>query len=144
VRSTSRTLIEVERASEARDLLSPLAASDDLRPRRAILLGRAHLQLDRAEDAEAILLDAIRNVAEDHTEFGEIQYHLAECADRLGRPDEATARFRGLLADSRYADHARARVRTSYAHHLSEVAGERRAVLTAVSSLHDKPSRNER
>ena len=96
-----------------------------------------------ADRAEAILRDAMRNVTEDDQDFGEIQYHLAECADRLGRPDEATARLRGLLADPRYADHARARVRTSYAHHLSEVAGERRAVLTAVSSLQDKPSRNE-
>jgi tetratricopeptide (TPR) repeat protein len=140
----AQTLIEVERATEARDLLSPLEANDELRPRRAILLGRAHLQLHRAEDAEAILLHAMRGVAEDDKEFGEIQYRLAECADRLGRPDEATARLRGLLADPRYADHARARVRTSYAHHLSEVAGERRALLTAVSSLQDEPSRNER
>ena len=69
---------------------------------------------------------------------------FAECAGRLGRPDEATGRLRGLLADPRYADQARARVRANYAHHLSEVAGERRAVLTAVSSLQDKPSRNER
>jgi hypothetical protein len=81
---------------------------------------------------------------EDHEDFGEIQYRLAECAGRLGRPDEATARLRGLLADPRYADQARARVRTSYAHHLSEAAGERRAVLTAVSSLVTTPSRNER
>ena len=50
----------------------------------------------------------------------------------------------GLLADPRYADSARARARSSYAHHLSEAAGQRRAVLTAVSSLNPKPSRKQR
>jgi hypothetical protein len=77
-------------------------------------------------------------------DFGEIQYRLAECADRLGRPNEATARLRGLLANPRYADQARARARSSYAHHLSEAAGERRAVLTAMSSLQSNPSRSIR
>jgi lipopolysaccharide biosynthesis regulator YciM len=80
----------------------------------------------------------------DHEHFGEIQYQLAECADRLGRHDEACARLRGLLSNPRYADRARARVRSSYAHHLSEAAGERRAILTAVSSLQSNPSRSIR
>jgi tetratricopeptide (TPR) repeat protein len=142
--SIAANLLEFERAKETCEFLSPLDGDDRFRPRRAILLGRAHLQLDRAEAAQAILLDAMRGISEDHEDFGEIQYRLAECAGRLGRPDEATARLRGLLADSRYADQARARVRTTYAHHLSEAAGERRAVLTAVSSLVTTPSRNER
>lgn len=134
-------LLEIERAAEAREILAPISGDPTFRARRAILLGRAHLDLERAEDAEAILLDAIGTVTENHENFGEIQYHLAKCAGLLGRPHEATARLRGLLADPRYADHARARVRTSYADHLSEVAGERRAVLTAVSSLQSNPSR---
>lgn len=140
----AQTLLEIERAAEAREILAPIEADAKLRPRRAILLGRAHLDLERAEDAEAILLDAIGAVARNDKEFGEIQYQLARCADRLGRPDEATARLRGLLADPRYADQARSRVRSSYADHLSEAAGERRAVLTAVSSLQSTPSRKKR
>jgi len=140
----SRMLLEAERAHDARELLAPLDGDDGFKCQRAILLGRAHLELERAEDAEAILLSAIGAVANDHEDFGEFQYQLAECADRLGRPDEATARLRGLLADSRYADQARARARASYADHLSEVAGERRAVLTAVSSLQSNPSRTKR
>lgn len=137
-------LLSVERATEARELLAPLKGDNGFKPRRAILLGSAHLQLRHAEDAEAILLDAIGELSPDHDDFGEIQYRLAECADRLGRPNEATARLRGLLANPRYADQARARARSSYAHHLSEAAGERRAVLTAMSSLQSNPSRSIR
>lgn len=137
-------LLAMERAAEARDVLTVLPSDNGARPRRAVLLGQAHLLLERVEDAEAILLDAIGAVTRDHEDFGEIQYRLAECADRLGRHHEATARLRGLLADPRYADSARARARSSYAHHLSEAAGQRRAVLTAVSSLNPKPSRKQR
>lgn len=137
-------LLAAERAAEARDLLTPMDRRGALRARRAVLLARAHLLLDQAQDAEAVLLDAIGAVTREHEDFGEIQYRLAECADLLGRHDEATARLRGLLADPRYADSARVRARSSYAHHLSEAAGDRRAVLTAVSSLNPNPSRTQR
>jgi len=140
----ARTLLSVERAAEAREILAPLTGDVEFEPRRAVLLGRAHLQLKRAEDAAAVLLDAVGAIAPDHEHFGEIQYRLAECADRLGRPDEACARLRGLLSNPRYSEQARARVRSSYAHHLSEAACERRAVLTAVSSLQSNPSRSIR
>ena len=128
-------LLEAGRPGRVADVLREDAQNPEWKVRRALLLARAHLDLDHADRAEAILLDARRHVAEGDEAGHELLYRLAECADRLGRPAAATAHLNAILDAPAFQERAAGRARNTYQRYLDEVSGNHRAVLTRVSTL---------
>jgi len=127
-------LLEHGHASQVPAVLGRTPATDEWKVRRAVLLGRAHLAMNRADRAEAVL-SAAASMAGDDEPGRELLFHLSECEERLGRPAAATARLEQLLDDETFASRATPRVKRTYGQYLEDVAGTRRAVLTRVSSL---------
>lgn len=115
-------------------VLHQQAPEGEWRVRRAVLLGRAYLATDRADRAEAVLLDARPHVTDD-VYSRELAYRLAECAQRLGRPAVAAASLAGLLDAPDFHTRAGRLARRSYQQYLEDVSGDYRAVLTRVSTL---------
>jgi thioredoxin-like negative regulator of GroEL len=129
-------LLRMGEAKEATKVLGAATVGDDLRTRRGCLLARAHMDAGEMSLAEAVLrpLAALPNAGEEAV-AAEIQFRLAECAEHTGRHAEAHARYLAVTDDPHFGVHARERARRSYARHLSEAAGEFRAVIERMSAL---------
>ena len=126
LRELAHRLLQAEKPSETLEVL----AGENSIPaaERCALRARAYLLLGRADRAEAVLRGAPPSDAR-------CAFLLGICAERLGRTGEAHARFGALLDDPDHADRADRAARRSYDHYVRDVAGEYRAVLTALSSL---------
>lgn len=127
-------LLDAGRAEEVPAVLGPAAVTDEWRVQRAVLLARAFLAMNRADRAE-IVLEGAATVAKPDEHGRALLFLLSDCHERLGRPAAATARLTQLLDDDATQVSASRRVRRTYGQYLEDVAGTRRAVLTAVSSL---------
>ena len=127
-------LLEQGRPSDVPGVLDRTPPTDEWKVRRAVLIGRAHLAMNRADRARAVL-SAAAPLAGDDEPGRELLFRLSECEERLGRPAAATARLEQLLDDEIFASRATPRVQRTYGQYLEDVAGTRRAVLTRVSSL---------
>jgi hypothetical protein len=126
-------LLERGRVEEAATLLSETKTEGVARLRRACLLSDAYLRLDRCTSAEAVL-HAVMDEAQDFWEE-ELQWRMAQCAQRMERHAECHARYEKLFESERYGERARERAREAYGRYLSDLAGEYRAVLSRVSTL---------
>jgi predicted Zn-dependent protease len=127
-------LLEYGRPADVAQVLDRTPPTDEWKVRRAVLLGRAQLAMNRADRARAVLSAAAPLAGDDDT-GRELLFRLSECEERLGRPAAATARLEQLLDDEIFASRATPRVKRTYGQYLEDVAGTRRAVLTRVSSL---------
>lgn len=127
-------LLDAGLPEQVPEVLQQQAPEGEWRVRRAVLLGRAYLATDRADRAQALLLDA-RPHATDDLHSRELAYRLAECAQRLGRPAVAAASLAGLLDTPEFHARAGLLARRNYQHYLEDVSGDYRAVLTRVSTL---------
>ncbi|HKI83731.1 MAG TPA: hypothetical protein VKA63_05275, partial [Candidatus Krumholzibacteria bacterium] len=65
----------------------------------------------------------------------ELQWRMAQCAQRMERHAECHARYERLFESTRYGERARERATEAYGRYLSDLAGEYRAVLSRVSTL---------
>jgi tetratricopeptide (TPR) repeat protein len=129
-------LAGTEQFEEVIDLLRRPVPEGEWQLRRACLLAQAYSQSGRSDVAEALLMAT----AEDDQDPGgrwaqERHYRLAECAEQLGRPGEASARYRQLIDTPEFGASAATRARRSYARYLEDVIGDYRAVIEKVSSL---------
>jgi predicted Zn-dependent protease len=126
-------LLQRDKVAEAADLLSETHAEGEPRLRRACLLADAYLRLDRCTRAEAVL-HAVAGETEDFW-AEEIEWRMAQCAQRMERHAECHARYEKLFDSKRYGERARERATEAYGRYLSDLAGEYRAVLSRVSTL---------
>jgi len=127
-------LLEADRPEDVPGILAPAAVNDEWKVQRAVLLGRAFLDLNQVDRAEAVLQDAACQAGASD-QGPDLLVLLSECHERLGRPAAATARLSQLLDDDANHVSASRRVRRTYGQYIEDVAGTRRAVLTRVSSL---------
>jgi tetratricopeptide (TPR) repeat protein len=128
-------LLRQGRADEAEQTLRAGAAEGEQRLRRACLLARAFVDCGHAAFAEAVLRP-LAGVADTGSLWAEeIQFRLADCADRLERHGEAHARFVALIDSPRFGLRARQRAKEAYARYLDDAAGAYRAVLSKVTTL---------
>jgi DNA-binding CsgD family transcriptional regulator len=134
----ARALAGTGRAPEAQRLLAGLAAqAGDDRERAAVAVASARnlfWGLDRAEDADAVLQDAERSVADDAVRH-ELTAQRVRLTAAQGRPQAALAAAQPLLHDGSVPDRARTTVALGAIEALFSTGGTSEAVALAEAWL---------
>ena len=130
----AENLLARGRFDEIPGLLTQDPADATLRARRAAVLARSHLELGKADLAEA-LLRPVSSLELDAQLQDEIRFLQAEAAERLGRFGDSHVRYLELVDSPKLGARARARAIRAYQNYLDDASGQYRAAISKVTDL---------